>query len=93
MGADDARRDVWRVCKARLAQHMNQKISQWLALRCKEEVFQRFLRVTDEPSAIHQVRALCEVKSRREFDTDPEAAERFHQIIRKPYKNYLESHQ
>lgn len=70
-----------------------QLISNWLALRCKEPLFWRFLKVQDEPAAISRVRSLCEVKSRREFDTDWEAAQRFHEIIRKPYITYLESHQ
>jgi hypothetical protein len=69
-----------------------QLISNWLALRCKEPKFWAFLKVEDEPSAAQQVRTRCEVKSRREFDTDSEAAERFHSIIRKPYITYLESH-
>lgn len=69
-----------------------QLISNWLALRCKEPQFWKFLKVEGEPAAVHLVRSLCEVKSRRELDTDPEAAQRFHEIIRKPYATYLESH-
>ena len=36
-----------------------QRLSAWLALRCREELFQRFLRVPDEQTAAHSVRAIC----------------------------------
>jgi hypothetical protein len=62
-----------------------QRISQWLALRCKEASFQRFLRVPDEATAVSSVRAICEVKSRGEIDRDERAQKRFHDFIRKPY--------
>jgi hypothetical protein len=65
-----------------------QRLSQWVALRCKEPLFWRFLQVKDEPSAIHVVRSLCGVKSRSEFDSDPAAAQRFHQIIRYPFTTF-----
>lgn len=65
-----------------------QRLSTWVALRCKEPLFWRFLQVKDEPSAVHVVRTLCDVKSRSEFDTDPTAAQRFHQIIRHPYNHF-----
>jgi hypothetical protein len=64
------------------------RLSQWVALRCKDPLFWRFLLVKDEPSAVHVVRELCDVASRREFDTDPAAAQRLHQIIRFPYIDY-----
>lgn len=65
-----------------------QRISTWLAIRCREPLFWRFLKVDDEPSAIHLVRALCDVTSRREFDYDKEAAQRFHEIIRRPFLEF-----
>lgn len=64
---------------------MKQRLSTWVALRCKEPLFWRFLQVKDEPSAIHVVRTLCGVESRSEFDCDPEAEQRLHQIIRYPF--------
>jgi hypothetical protein len=67
---------------------MSQRISQWLALRCKEAAFQRFLRVPDEATAVSSVRAICEVKSRGEIDRDERAQKRFHDFIRKPYLQY-----
>lgn len=65
-----------------------QRLSQWVALRCKEPLFWRFLKVEDEPAAVHQVRSLCGVKSRSEFDRDPEAEARLHEIIRRPYSDF-----
>lgn len=59
-----------------------QRLSTWAALRCKEPEFQRFLRVPDEATAAHSVRAICEIKSRSELDSNPEAAKRFHQFVR-----------
>lgn len=64
------------------------RLSTWCALACKQELFQRFLGVTSEPAAIDAVRTRCGVKSRGEFDRDPEAAARFHEIIRHPYNDF-----
>lgn len=58
-------------------------------MRCKEAEFQRFLRAPDEPTAIRLVRAMCNIQSRRELDTDPAAETRFHQLIRLPYTEFL----
>lgn len=67
-----------------------QRLSIWVALRCKEPDFQRFLHVPDEATAAHSVRAICEVKSRGEIDSNPEAEKRFHQYVRLPYSQYLQ---
>lgn len=32
----------------------------------------------------------CEVKSRNELDTNPDAAQRFHELVRKPYLEWKE---
>ena len=66
----------------------SQRLSAWLALRCREPLFQRFLRVPDEQTAAHSVRAICEVKSRGEIDKNPTAAQRFHQFIRLPFLQF-----
>lgn len=68
------------------------RLSTWLALRCKEEAFRRFLRVPDEATAVTAVRAICEVKSRSEIDTNPEKAKRFHQFVRLPYSQFVQDH-
>jgi len=66
-----------------------QRLSTWLALRCKEPEFREFLHAPDEPTAIRVVRALCDVQSRAEVDSDPAAAERCHSLIRKPYARFI----
>ena len=66
------------------------RLSQWVAMACKNPTFWRFLQVKDEPTAIHVVRTLCDVKSRSEFDKDPEAAQRLNQIIRYPYTHFTQ---
>lgn len=65
------------------------RLSTWLALRCREPQFQRFLRVPNEALAVSSVRAICEVKSRSEIDSNEVAERRFHQFIRLPYAQYL----
>lgn len=66
-----------------------QRLSAWLALRCKEPLFRKWLRVPDEATAVTAVRAICEVKSRGEIDRNPTAAKRFHEFIRRPFSQYL----
>lgn len=67
-----------------------QRLSTWVALRCKEPLFRKWLRVPDETTAVTAVRAICEVKSRAELDSNPVAAKRFHQFIRLPFSQYLQ---
>jgi hypothetical protein len=67
-----------------------QRLSTWIALRCKEPLFWRFLQVKDESSAVHQVRTRCGVASRREFDLDPKAEARLEQIINIPFAAFAE---
>jgi hypothetical protein len=69
-----------------------QRLSQWVALRCKEATFRKWLRVPDEQTAISAVRAICEVKSRSEIDQNPDAQKRFHEYIRRPYSQYCQKH-
>ena len=63
-------------------------LSRWLALRCREANFQRFLRVPDEATAAHSVRAICGVRSRGDIDRDPAAEKRFHEFVRLPYLQF-----
>lgn len=72
---------------------MNQRLSMWVALRCKESLFQQFMQVTSEPAAIEAVRHACEVQSRSELDSDPAAAFRFHSRIRQPFIEFSAHHQ
>lgn len=64
------------------------RLSVWAALACKNPDFWRFLQVSSEQQAIEQVRARCAVASRAEFDSDPEAAARLHQLIRIPFIDF-----
>jgi len=34
---------------------------------------------------------ICDIKSRAELDNNPEAAEKFHRLIRVPYSEYLKT--
>jgi hypothetical protein len=85
-------------------------LSQWLAMRCNEYEFQRWLREVAWPVqwqksldksarsvaptirpdlvAAECVRVVCEVKSRAEVDTDPEAAKRCNERIRHPWQKH-----
>ena len=69
--------------------------SSWLAMRCKEPEFHMWLlsryplvRPHDGSDAGTMVRSICEVQSRAEIDTDPAAAERFQERIRKPWAEF-----
>lgn len=70
--------------------------ARWIAMRCKEATFQRFLRdtfganVTTEEAAIEVVKVYGGVESRAEFDTNPHAVQRFHDVLRRPYSDYVQ---
>ena len=64
------------------------RLSAWVALRCKESLFQRFLGVTTEAAAADRVRALCGVASRGEIDRDEQARAKFHEAVRLPYQQF-----
>jgi hypothetical protein len=77
--------------------HSNNTNSRWVALRCKEPVFWDFLNshvgppiIDREEKAAQAVRDICGVDSRSKLDTDPEAEQRFHEIIRKPYIKFVQ---
>lgn len=57
----------------------------WTVIRCKERDFQRFLGVDGEQAAARRVKEVCEVGSRTELDSDPTAAARWDERIRKAY--------
>ncbi|MDB5978699.1 MAG: hypothetical protein JWR07_5459 [Nevskia sp.] len=64
------------------------RLSAWVAIACKSPDFWRFLQVSGEQESIEQVRARCAVASRAEFDNDPAAAARLHQLIRIPFIDF-----
>ncbi|WP_147376791.1 hypothetical protein [Noviherbaspirillum saxi] len=70
--------------------------ARWIAMRCKERSFWTFLaeafgtRVRSEEEAVATVYLFGCVDSRAEFDTSPEAANRFHQLFRRPYADFVD---
>ena len=72
-------------------------LAQWVAMRCQEAAFQRWLQDTFPQQwqdahgtkpvewAASVVRAVCAVESRAELDSDKFAASRLHALIREPY--------
>jgi len=72
------------------------EIAKWLGIRCNEPEFWTFLEnlervnfpIGNKDEAAYWVRKLCGVESRAEIDNDPEAAERFHRLIRGPYAKW-----
>ena len=69
------------------------RLSAWVALRCKEPLFWKFLKVQNEASAVHQVRTRCGVSSRAEFDRDPGAKARLDEVIRFPFMKFTRQEQ
>jgi len=70
-------------------------IAYWLVLRCKEPEFQKWLwkegDFSGEPTeheCAEVVRGWCEVGSRKEIDSDPDATGKFERFIRQPYMKY-----
>lgn len=71
----------------------------WRAVQwCKEPEFWEFLTkaicvdgggVFDESDAKYAVQVMCGIESRKELDTNPEAARKFNQLIRGPYQKHL----
>lgn len=67
---------------------------------CRDPLFWRWLEtmVPDEPKGTMQesaakafILSLCQVASRNELDTDQAAAERFHEMVRKPFLAWKEA--
>lgn len=76
-------------------------LARWVAIRCGEPEFQRWLRtitpadavdvVGDREEAAARVRWICSIKTRSEIDNDIEAERRFHKRIREPWAAYQQS--
>lgn len=47
---------------------------------------------SSEEHAVRWMRSVTDVRSRAEYDYDPKAAKRFHELVRKPYMNWHEVH-
>lgn len=52
---------------------------------CAKSDFQRFAGVSSSADAAAWIRQTCGVESRADLDHNPEAARKFHDLIRKPY--------
>lgn len=68
----------------------------WRAVQwCKEPEFWKFLEwayggeITSEQAAKHELENLLGIASRKELDTNAEAEQKFHSLIRSPYQKYL----
>jgi hypothetical protein len=78
-------------------------LSQWVAMRCAEPEFQAWLQsahgmprnppigFSHTSVAANVVRRICDVQSRAEIDTDPEARARFHERIMGPWQRHCAS--
>jgi len=73
-------------------------LSKWLAIRCGEPNFWRFLEsaigineyvINGEVSCNVWVKEYLDIKSKREIDNNKEIEARFHSMIRLPYAEYL----
>ena len=71
------------------------KLSEIAALRCKNRLFQQFLRSKDAEQANQRLKALCDINSKTELDQYPEHAsnrEMFYELDRQ-FHAYKAEHQ
>lgn len=74
-------------------------LCEWAVMRCAEAPFQRwaaghpeapkYRKETPAETAKAAVLHLCGVESRRDLDTDAQAAQALHSLVRKPYSAWL----
>jgi len=72
------------------------QLAKLAALFCGKADFRTFLmrrwkdvdQIDTAQQAAEHIKLVCEVKSRKEFDNDAEAAARFHDRVRIPYVNW-----
>jgi hypothetical protein len=62
-------------------------IVKWLAFRCREGDFQRFMGCESEAQTIDRVREICEVDSRADIPLSTEATAKFMEHIFNAFKN------
>ncbi|WLW59848.1 hypothetical protein RA224_21775 [Achromobacter aegrifaciens] len=64
----------------------------WLAIRlCRNSDFLEWIGMESEEVAADHIRSVCEIGSRSDLDHDVAAAYRFHEQIRKPFREWMES--
>jgi hypothetical protein len=77
-----------------------QKVGELCIMACKfcvDKTFWKWLErhfnadCTSESEAADIIYDLCEITSRKQLDTDPSAAERFHTVIRRPFIAWREA--
>ena len=51
--------------------------------------FRGFLGARNAQEAGEAIKRICQIESRKELDTDPEAAARFHKFIKGPYQKFM----
>ena len=71
-------------------------LSQWLAIRCSEPEFWAFVKaksfssdISDAEMCDAEVKLYLNIKSKKELDNNKLAEHRFHEMIRKPYTDWL----
>lgn len=69
------------------------RLSAWLAMRCAEPEFQEFIGARSKDDAAQRVREICGLVSRAEIDSNKEAEARFHELIRKPFSDFMNDRQ
>lgn len=76
-----------------------QSLARLSAILCRDPVFRQWLvhdtdfNPGDAAEAAEVVRVVCGIDSRRELDTNPTAAERFHEHLRKPFIEWRDHHE
>ena len=68
-------------------------VARWLGIQCKDAEFQRWVidnfTLPTEVLAAVMVRHVCQVATRAEIDSDQQALDRFHRLIREPWMSRL----
>lgn len=63
----------------------NALLARWAAQRAQESSFWDWLGVGSVEAATARIKEVCEIESRRELDSDPQAMARFKGQIMRPY--------
>jgi hypothetical protein len=67
-------------------------LCEWAVMICRDQQFRRWALgagATEDQVKAH-ILTLCGIESRKELDTDPAAAKKLHDLVRKPYAAWLE---
>ena len=91
MTAHQVRRMPTRLPARQFAGSRKQSLAQVAGTLCTLPEFWQHLGVSCESEAAEIVRNLCGVKSRAELDTNPAAAQLFHDWVRRPFAKTRES--